>query len=910
VPDALRDQLQSTLGAAYSIERELGGGGMSRVFVAEEKALGRKVVVKIFPSDASGAVSIERFKREIQLAAQLQHPHIVPVLSAGETGGVPYYIMPFVRGESLRQHLTQSGERAVNEAVRILRDVAGALAHAHSEGIVHRDIKPENVMLSGGVAVVTDFGVAKAMSVAAQPSTQVPGAMLTSLGIALGTPTYMSPEQASGDPNVDHRADIYSLGCLGYELLSGSPPFAGRTPQQVLAAHVSEQPESLRKRRPTVPGPLADLIMRCLEKHAADRPQTADQVVLALDAIATPSGGTTPTDVRMRAVRRSRRTWVVGGIAVAGVLATVATIIVLNRPTAPFIADADAPIIATPELEMDAAISPTGKFVAYAAGSLGKMQIFVRQVGGGSIRQVSGNVSVNARWPRWRPDETQIAFVGNGAIYVVPSLGGSVQKFVDLGSFPAWSADGSEIAYFLADDPARTAREQSNNIGAIWAKPVQGGSPRKIATADDASALAWSPDGTRIAYMNLNSAILTGRTINVAPSAVYTVAASGGEPRLVSDRSHINTSPAWAPDSRSILYVSSLQGSRDVFQQAVGSDGAARGDPIRVTTGLNVHSITLSADGTKMAYSTLVLRANVWSAPISATGVTPFSAATPVTTDNQSIESIAVSRDGKWLYYDSNRSGNADIYKVALNAADGAPEPIQLTNDPADDFAPRPSADGNEIAFYSMRFGSRDIFVMHADGTNVERVTDFPGEEYHPSWSTDGKLVFSYSTPSGVFTTFLAARGADGTWSAPRQIFDFFAPAPTLGAAQWSPDGRHISMERLDSLWLLSPDGTDRRVLMSSSSFAAMAAWALGWQDTWNPVDNTLIVHIPFSDGGATFWAISMTGGPPRLLLRLDDPSKRTRRTEFATDGKRLYFTIASDEADVRLMTLKRQGKG
>ena len=203
----LRDQIQSTLGSGFRVERELGGGGMSRVFVATDDALGRRVVVKVLPPDTTAQVSVDRFKREIRVAARLQHPHIVPLISAGETGGVPYYTMPFVQGETLRERLAKGGALPVNESVHVLRDVASALAYAHGEGVVHRDIKPENIILSGGVAVVADFGVAKALDMAATHDDGSRGA-LTSLGVALGTPAYMSPEQAAADPNVDYRADI------------------------------------------------------------------------------------------------------------------------------------------------------------------------------------------------------------------------------------------------------------------------------------------------------------------------------------------------------------------------------------------------------------------------------------------------------------------------------------------------------------------------------------------------------------------------------------------------------------------------------------------------------------------------------------------------------------------------------
>jgi serine/threonine protein kinase len=271
MPD-LTERLQQMLGQGYRITDELGAGAMSRVFVAQDVELGRDVVVKVLPPELAAGLNIDRFRREIQMAARLQHPHIIPLLSAGSRDGLLYYTMPRIEGESLRSRIARSGQLATGETVRFLRDVADALEHAHAHGVVHRDIKPDNILISGHHAFVTDFGVAKALSVAT-------GELhLTSAGIAIGTPAYMSPEQASADPEMDHRTDIYSLGVLGYEMLSGCPPFSGATQQQILAAQVTSSPAPLSSRRVNAPAALADLIMRCLRKDPADRFQSAEDV--------------------------------------------------------------------------------------------------------------------------------------------------------------------------------------------------------------------------------------------------------------------------------------------------------------------------------------------------------------------------------------------------------------------------------------------------------------------------------------------------------------------------------------------------------------------------------------------------------------------------------------------------------
>ena len=316
MPDQLRDQLrarlQGALGAAYSLERELGGGGMSRVFVALDARLGRRVVVKVLHPELAADLSMARFEREVALAARLQHPHVVPLLTAGETDGLPYYTMPFVQGETLRERLRREGALPVADAVRLLRELADALAYAHGEGVVHRDLKPENVLLSGAHAVVADFGVAKALSAATQGAGRDEhGAApvgATGLGIAVGTPAYMAPEQAAADPATDHRADLYALGLIAYEVLAGEHPFGGRSPQATLAAHLTETPAPLADRRPEVPPVLERLVMRLLAKRPDERPSSAHDVVRTLDTMTQPTGAAAsgPTVVAPALRPRSR----------------------------------------------------------------------------------------------------------------------------------------------------------------------------------------------------------------------------------------------------------------------------------------------------------------------------------------------------------------------------------------------------------------------------------------------------------------------------------------------------------------------------------------------------------------------------------------------------------------------------
>jgi len=322
---SISDRLASALGGSYTIERELIGGGMALVFVAEDHDLDRKVVIKILPPELAAGVSAERFRREILTVARLQHPHIVPILKAGELGGLPYFVMPYVDGESLDVTLRRRRTLGVREALGITKDVARALAFAHERNVVHRDIKPGNILLASGSATVTDFGVAKALSSARRSGEK--GAGLTNTGMSLGTILYMAPEQAAGDPDIDGRADIYALGATAYEMLSGAAPFAHLNPREMLTARLTLPPEPLSSVRKDVPPGFERLIARCLAINPDDRPQTAAALVEALEDPETVSGSFVASGSRTvrrgsRAVRRA----VVGALALVGAIVVSAGI--------------------------------------------------------------------------------------------------------------------------------------------------------------------------------------------------------------------------------------------------------------------------------------------------------------------------------------------------------------------------------------------------------------------------------------------------------------------------------------------------------------------------------------------------------------------------------------------------------
>ncbi len=308
------ERLRSTLADRYRVERELGRGGMAVVFLAEDLKHHRRVAIKVLDPELAAVLGPERFLREIEIAARLQHPHILPLLDSGAADGLLYYVMPFVEGESLRERLVRERQLPVNEALRLTTEIAHALDFAHRQGLVHRDIKPENILLSGGQAVVADFGIARAIRAAG-------GAKLTETGTSLGTPTYMSPEQVLGSDDLDGRSDLYGLGCLLYEMLAGQPPFTGPTAESVVHQHLAAEPPLVTAVRPTVPESVARAVTRALAKAPADRFTTASEFV---DALATPASQRTPEPTAPRATFRAQRPIMVAAAGVIGLIAALA----------------------------------------------------------------------------------------------------------------------------------------------------------------------------------------------------------------------------------------------------------------------------------------------------------------------------------------------------------------------------------------------------------------------------------------------------------------------------------------------------------------------------------------------------------------------------------------------------------
>ncbi|HYP59626.1 MAG TPA: protein kinase [Thermomicrobiales bacterium] len=884
----LQARLQGALADRYRLDRELGAGGMATVYLAHDLKHDRKVAIKVLRPELVHALGPERFLREIATTANLHHPHILPLYDSGRTaepsGALLYYVMPLVEGESLRDRLRREKQLPLDDALRIAREVADALSYAHGHGVIHRDIKPENILLESSHALVADFGIARAVSAAGADR-------LTDTGLALGTPAYMSPEQAAGDRDVDGRSDLYALGCVLYEMLAGQPPFSGPTVQSIAHQHLTATPPPITQLRPAVPGMVAAALERALAKNPADRFSPVGQFAEALSTLQTLPPPAIPT--------APPRRMMIAGLVALGILAAVLLGPRLGHSDSPLTIGQTVQVTRDPGLEIDPALSPDGSLVAYAAGPPTRMQIFVRQVGGGRTIALTSDSAEGYRWPRWSPDGSRIAYQGDAGIAVVPALGGqprlavrleaqaaesTTSAFTRLAGF-AWSPDGRRIAY-------------STGIGRdVTVVPVEGGAATHLTGVRDVHSLSWSPDGTRLAAVADNPTFVFGSVYfgNEATSSIWILPVNGKPAIQVTADQHLNDSPQWAPDGRHLFWVSDRGGSRDVYRVRLDAAGAPAGKPERLTTGADAHTISLSADGRRLAYARFRSLSNIWSIPVPAAGTVSIAGARPVTTGDQTIETVDVARDGRWLVFNSDRSGTWQIYRMP--AAGG--EPIQLTTDSSGAYSPAWSPDGRQIAFHSMRAGNRDLYTMEADGSRLVQRTSSPGHELDPDWSRDGHSLLAEVIPpgdqSGTATTFLAAStfilvpldgGATRTIKVPG---DF---------PHWSPTEDLIAFHSSEGLRVMSPDGATH-LLVPNSTSGEEAFFA-----AWSP-DGKTVYYVSKGPEGSSIRAVPVTGGPARLLVRFDDPNRPHALYGFTTDGRTFYFTVGAHESDIWVAELE-----
>ena len=869
----------ATLADRFQIISELGAGGMATVYLARDLKHGREVALKVLLPELSADLGSERFLNEIRITAGLDHPHILTLIDSGASDGFLWYVLPYVRGESLRARLQRDKQLEIEAAVRITQHIASALDYAHGRGVIHRDIKPENILLFEGEAMLTDFGIALAVREAA-------GNRLTKTGLSLGTPLYMSPEQATGERQPDARSDVYSLGAVLYEMLAGEPPHSGATEHAIIARLLTERPTPLRTVRDTVPQALEQAVAKALARIPADRFSSAGLLArAATDAISSDR----PSEIS----RRTRIPLVAfGTIVVIGAVAGGVALARRGDSLAPLTLGKATQITAEAGLEVHPAISPDGKFVAYSAGSSQHMRIFIRPIAGGRTIPLLDDPEAMQSQPRWSPDGSSILFLDGDGALVAPALGGSARRLVPgLPEQPVttvdWSPDGRQFVFARGDS--------------LFVRNVDEGPAKlihvSVGEGDWLHSCDWSPTAPVIACVlgNHDFTRVGRRFGNLAPSQVLLLPAAGGTPVAVTDHTTLNQSPTWSPDGRLLYFISNHQGPRDIYAVPVSRDGRAGTKPIRLTTGLGAQSIGLTADGTRLIYSVYAARGNIWRLPIPLSGPVSIAGAVPITSGTQIVEAIRVSLDGNWLLYDSDLHGNSDIYRQKL--AGGEPE--QLTRDPAEEFAPDLSPDGRAVAFHAFLAGNREIVIRMLDGSPAEQVTPTPNQESFPRWSPDGtELVIWDQNPFSE--VWLVRRQADGKWGS---LIDM---ANELEFPSWSPDGRLIlgTTLRTKGVAVVQAEGGEQRMLYAPRPGTTDPAVE---RVEWSPDGRTIYFKSLDAVGRASLWKLSPSGGRPQLLVRFDDPTRPSSRPDFATDGKFFYFTVEDRQSDIAVAEISKR---
>ena len=886
----------------YEVVHFIGAGGMGEVYKAIDTRLHRAVALKVLPRRGHGLELLQQFEREATTVAAVRHPHICVLFDVGTHGGIDYLVMEHLEGETLAERIAR-GPLPPEDVLRSAREIADALAEMHRRGVVHRDIKPSNIMLTAGGAKLLDFGVAKLRS---EPLLVAEGAAQMDSGgtrsSALGTLEYMAPEQLQGR-DVDSRTDLFALGAVLYEMLIGVKAFRGESALAVSVQILESDPPPFETDASPLLPPLDVIIRRCLEKDPARRWQSAGELAAALPAFSAAPRRGTPTSVRNYALLA------LGALAVAAVLATTlprdgpsteATGPHESRLTEALVVGNMRLLTVEERLETDPRISPDDTLIAYSAGNLRRRRIFTRPLQGGRATAVGDDSDEPQFQPRWSPDGRELLYVTPAGAFVVPISGGAA-KHIEMPSpivrrestsaltlesgfavhSAAWSPGGDEVAI--------------TSGGSLVVVSLKGGERRTL--VDDGGAILhscdWSRDGKWIACIagNWSGSLFA----NISPSAIVAAPAKGGTLLEVANARALHLSPVWSAKDGRLYFISNRQGANDVYSVEISAAGVVS-EPIRVTTGLGANAIALSNDGRQLVYASASVRANLWSLPVPNQGAVTAANAEPVTTGLQTVEAMRVSPDGKWLLYDSNQQGNADIFRLPIGG--GAPE--RLTTDPADQFGPDLSPDGRWIAFHSWRTTSRDIFVQPVDGGPAEQVTNSPAQEIYPVWSPDGGSLAFYdgTVERGVFRgAFLVHRRPSGSWSSPEPLRGATGSCrpPVPCRMSWAPNGRFVVSAHGGAVTIISVDtGAPRTVYTPQRPDDPRAEYVV-------VADDGALLYFKSHDaeGRAALWSLPVSAGPPVLRVRFDDLLRPSMRPEFAVGNGRFFFTIEDRRSNI-----------
>ena len=895
---------------AYRIERVIGEGGMGTVYLAhrDDGEFAQRVALKVVRYGLQqDARMVRRFRDERQILAALDHPSIARLLDGGITeDGTPYFAMDFVDGVPI-DRFCNACHAAIEQRLELFARVCDAVAHAHGKQIVHRDIKPTNILVTdAGEPRLLDFGIAKLLDSAGATTD------LTRKSERLLTPEYASPEQLRGEPVVI-ASDVYCLGVLLYELLTGERPFkrVSRSSLEFERAVLEDDPTMPSKvvrrdpRQARLKGDLDAIVLKAMQKAPERRYRSAAELGadvrrhLAGEAV-TARHATSAYLLRRWAHRHRVLLWSAGAGSVGGVAFMLALATrngdgagdrVLRRAR-----------IANPQhftddegLELDPAISPDGKFVAYAAGPSNAMRVYVRPRAGRQSVMVTGSLGGNHRRPRWSPDGTRLLFQAQRAIWVVPVSGGSPVQVVAAprdttteGAHSAtWSPDGMRLAWVALDT--------------VFTRALRDETPHALATMGIAHSLAWSPDGRWIAAVAGNGEFVYWSLGNTGPSALYLVSANCERPLcppvLVVPPTSLNTSPEWL-DAARLVFVSNRDGARDLFGIRIRFDGRLDGEPVPLSVGQQMHTVSVAADGRTLAYSEFRQSTNIWSLDISSNRPARLANATRITSGQQTIEGMDLSRDGKWLAFDANRTGQQDIYVVPSSGG----EAEKVIGTPADDFHPTWSPDGQTIAFYTFLDGVRRAATAPARGGQIRLVhPNGPAREEHsPVWTGDGLGLVYYRQTDVPYQMYMVRRTNDTTWSDEKALtrhggsWATFSADGNRMAYFVGPDVVRVMGPTLDEasshlVYASPPSGSDAPRVTSGVIARDGASFIAKGEDRVGP----------------GFWRLPIDGGAPQLLLRLDDRWRMSPRPEFTTDGRRLFFMLTEREADIWTVRLE-----
>ena len=713
----LLDRLTGALAARYRIEREVGHGGMAIVFLARDLRHDRPVAIKVLRPELAGVLGPERFLREIQVAARLTHPHILPMLDSGEADGLLYYTMPFIEGETLRQRLDREKQLPLEDALRIAREVAGALDHAHRQGVVHRDVKPENILFAAGHAVVADFGIAQALEVAG-------GGSLTTTGVILGTPAYLSPEQAAGGRTLDARSDQYSLGCVVYEMLAGQPPFTGPGPDSLLHQHLNVSAHPVTELRPAVPAALAGTLARALAKNPADR--FADIARFA-DSLVLPAAVVAPAHIPARSASAKRVTLLWSGVAVVAVAATAVGLWTWLHPT-PFTRELKLTRLTYDTgVSMDPAISRDGKLVAYSSdrGGDGNMDLWVQYVGQRSPLRLTRGATTN--WQlSFSPEGSRIAFRSErdgGGLYIVNTLGGPERRIADHGMNPRFSPDGSLISFVedVAWAPGGGRR--------MFLVSPDGGPPRPFQpdftthVIPTSGGVNWSPDGRHLMFYGSRPGQRETRDWYVAPVAGGPAVRTGAL-RSVGQRDIVQYPCLWLPGQIIFVAGTTIEGMNLYRARIHAGSWKVTGPVEQLTSGPGMkYYLGLAADGTLvMPDFTWVIQ--LWTLALDP--VTGRSAGEParITSDAAPKLGLMVSQDGRRLAYStySGPTANRQTEVRVRDLASGAETTAVSVTSNRINLVPVLNPGGTTLAYQDEKEGSSSAFVLHSQETTAREL--------------------------------------------------------------------------------------------------------------------------------------------------------------------------------------------